>query len=154
MVNIRRIQANDTEAVRDLINDIMRAEFPSESGAYACDDLDGIREHYGGGREIFLVAEKDGKIVGTVAIKEDGAETALLRRVFVHKHFRGQGYGAKLLNKALQFCFEQRYKTVTFRGTNKMQNALRLCLKNGFEQKNVAELGDFSLIVLSKKLQA
>ena len=101
----------------------------------------------------FLVAEKDGVIVGTVAIKEDGRDVALLRRVFVHPDHRGKGYGTTLLNKALAFCFDHQYKTVTFRGTDKMRSAVQLCLKNGFREDDVSEFDDIKLLILSKTLE-
>ena len=128
----------------------MKGEFPKESEVYAYQDLDDLVSHYGGGRDLFLVAEKDGRIVGTVAIKEGGEDSALLRRVFVHEDCRGQGFGAGLLSKAMEFCFTHHYRTVSFRGTDRMRSALRLCLKNGFEQKEEADLADFKLIVLKK----
>lgn len=152
MVNIRKIESEDTGGVKDLINDIMGVEFSKESDAYAYEDLDSLSDHYGGDRELFLVAELDGNIVGTVAIKEDSPDVALLRRIFVHKDHRGKGYGALLLSQAMAFCFKHNYKSVMFRGTDKMGAALQLCLKNGFEEQDVAEFGDFRLMVLSRQL--
>lgn len=152
MVNIRKIRSDDAENVKAFISSIMQGEFPKESKAYVYQDLDDPAQYYGGDRDIFLVAEKDGDIIGTVAIKEDGVDSALLRRIFVHKDYRGKGYGEKLLSKAMEFCFEHNYKNVTFRGTDRMQKALKLCLRNGFKQEDITELGDIELIVLSRKL--
>ena len=152
MVDVRRIKPEERDQVRDLITSVMQEEFPQESPAYEYRDLDDVLAHYSGDRETFLVAEQDGAIIGTVAIKEDGPDTALLRRIFVHKDYRGRGYGKRLLRSAMEFCFERQYKNVTFRGTDRMQNALQLCLKSGFEEQDVAELGDFNLILLAKKL--
>lgn len=152
MVDIRRIRSDDKDDVRGLINDIMSGEFSKENKAYSYQDLDNLTEHYGGDRDIFLVAEKDGKVIGTAAIKEDSSDSALLRRIFVHRDYRGKGYGRMLLNKAMEFCFDHNYKTVSFRGTDKMQTALRLCLKNGFKQENIAEVDDFKLVVLKRNL--
>ena len=98
------------------------------------------------------MAEKDGKIIGTVAIKEDGPHSALLRRIFLRKEYRGKGYGATLLNKAVEFCFEHNYTNIVFRGSNKMQNALQLCLKNGFQPKDMLDLGDLKLSILVRDL--
>lgn len=152
MIKIRKIKANDAEEVKSLIEGIMHGEFTAESKAYAYNDLDDIVAHYGGKRETFLVAEEDGKIVGTVAIKEDDNNSALLRRIFLHKDYRGKGYGAELLAEATKFCLDHGYRTVQFKGTNRMQNALQLCLRNGFEQDDLMELGDFDLVMLSKRL--
>lgn len=152
MIKIRKIKAGETEEVKSLIDGIMHGEFTAESTAYAYNDLDDIVAHYGGKRETFLVAEEDGKIVGTVAIKEEDYDSALLRRIFVHKDYRGKGYGAELLAEATKFCLDNGYRTVQFRGSDRMQNALQLCLRNGFEQEDILELGDFDLVMLSKHL--
>ena len=152
MINIRRVKSDDAEHVKSLIHGIMDGEFAKVRPAYQYRDLDNPSEHYSGNRQIFLVAEKDGKIIGTVAIKDEGADVAQLRRVFVCKEYRGRGFGEKLLSKAMEFCFENNYKTVKFKGTDRMQEALQLCIRNGFEKETVAEQGDFSLVVLSKKL--
>ena len=152
MINVRRIQSTDTEHVKSLISGIMDKEFAKVRHAYQYHDLDDPCGHYAGPRQIFLVAEKDGKLVGTAAIKEENADTALLRRIFVHKDYRGKGFGEKLLSKAVEFCFENNYKTVKFRGTDKMQEALQLCVRNGFEKEDVKQDGDFNIVVLSKRL--
>ena len=70
----------DAPKIKGFINRIMASEFSKECKAYEYKDLDNLPGHYGGKRNIFLVAEKDGKVVGTVAIKEDGSDVALLRR--------------------------------------------------------------------------
>ena len=152
MMAIRKIRRKDVDEVRALITDIMDREFSPVSVAYEYNDLDDPIGHYGGDREAFLVAEKDGEIVGTVAVKEDSADTALLRRVFVKKECRGRGYGDDLLNEAIDFCSSQKYRKIVFRGTDRMQTALGLCLKNGFEEDEVADFGGFSLVVLSRPL--
>ncbi len=153
-VQVRPIQPGDTPQVQSLITSILDSEFASARKAYACFDLNDPVRYYSGKKDIFLVAEQDGKIVGTVAIKEDSPDTALLRRVFVHKDFRGRGYGQKLLKKALEFCFEHDYHTVNFRGSDTMQSALKLCVKQGFQEQDVAAAPDFKMFILTKKLKA
>ncbi len=153
MVLIRKICPRDTPQVRQLVHAIMDKEFASEHQAGRGPDIDDPVCYYSGPKDIFLVAEKDGVIIGTVAIKEDSSDTALLRRIFLNKAFRGQGYGEKLLQKAMAFCFEQNYQNVTFRGTATMQAALQLCLKNGFKETDAAEMNAFKMRVLTKRLK-
>jgi GNAT superfamily N-acetyltransferase len=153
MVLIRPIGPRDVPQVRQLVHGILDEEFASAQQAYGGPDLDDPVCYYGGAKDIFLVAEKDGAIIGTVAIKEDAPDTALLRRIFLNKAFRGQGYGEKLLQKALAFCFEQHYQNVTFRGTAAMRAALQLCIKEGFKETDAAEMDAFKLRVLTKRLK-
>ncbi len=152
MVAIRKIAHEDAEKVRGLISEIMQGEFAEESAAYSLQDLEDPVQYYGGNNDVFLVAEKNGKIIGTVAIKEDAPGTALLRRMFVRKEFRGKGYGDKLMNSAVEFCFEHGYQNVIFRGTDRMRQAHKLCLKQGFEEEDILAIDDFKMFVLTKKL--
>ena len=151
-MQIRQIRQSDELEVKELIHEIMESEFPGDSRAFAYDDLDGLVAHYNGKGEVFFVAELAGRLVGTVGIKQDSPDTALLRRVFVAKKHRGKGFGAKLMDAAIQFCMEHDYKTVMFHGTNRMRAAVQLCRNKGFVTDAISELGDFDLAVLSKKL--
>jgi len=152
MITIRKIEPTDTPHVQQLIKDIMDSEFPEESKVYAFPDIENPVHSYCGKRDVFLVAEKNGQIIGTVAIKEDSPHVALLRRIFVGKMYRGKGYGEKLLQKAIEFCFDHHYQTVTFRGANNMRQALKLCLKQGFEEEDVLVTDAFKMFILKKKL--
>ncbi len=152
MIKIRKIEKTDTEEVKGLIKSIMQGEFSVENNAYAYGDLDDLVEHYSGDRDVFLVAEQDGKIVGTVAVKEGDDGSALLRRVLVHKDYRGKGYGDELIAEAMKFCLDHGYKTVCFRGTGRMRSALQLCLKHGFEEEDRFEADDMDMVLLSKQL--
>jgi len=153
MIQIRKICPHDTPRVKQLIHGIMDKEFASAHQAYGGPDLDDPARYYGGPKDVFLVAEKDGAIVGTVAIKEDAPHTALLRRIFLNKAFRGKGYGVQLLQKALVFCSEHHYQNVTFRGTDTMQAAIQLCLKEGFKEKDVVEMNELKMHVLTRQLK-
>lgn len=152
MISIRKIKPADNAQVRELIDEIMRDEFGASAQAYARHDLDDPAAYYSGAKDVFLVAEKDGKIIGTVAIKEDSPDTALLRRVFVRREFRGKGYGDRLMRSALKFCFARHYQNINFRGTDKMQKALKLCLKQGFHEENIVATDAFRMFVLTKKI--
>lgn len=150
---IRKVEPDDTPSIQKLIKDVMAEEFPSDLKAYAYYDIENPAAYYGGKKDVFLVAEKNKELIGTIAIKEDAPGTALLRRVFIKRPHRGKGYGDMLINKAMEFCFSHAYQTVVFRGTDKMQNALRLCLKKGFREEDICITDDLRMCILTKKLQ-
>jgi GNAT superfamily N-acetyltransferase len=152
MVSIRKVKARDADEVKGLISGILESEFPGEERAYAYQDLDAPHRYYAGKRDVFYVAENDGHIVGTIAIKEDDPTTALLRRVFVGSGYRGKGYGLKLLKKAIRFCEGRRYKKILFHGTDRMETALKLCLSNGFKEKDIILNSDLKIVILEKSL--
>lgn len=141
-IKIRKIKKSEELQAKKLILSILKNEFYKEAKAYPQNDLENIRKSYGDEREIFLVAEKDKKIIGTSAIKEDDITTALLRRVFVHPDFRHKGYGLKLVDKAISFSKKQNYKKIIFNGTSKMTGALNLCKKKGFDEEATINMGN------------
>lgn len=153
MVHKLRLFKNDDAAgVKKLILDILTAEYPFDKSVYSDSDLDKIGQVYGGSRETFFVVEKDGDIVGTAGIKEDSGDTALLRRLFVDVKHRRRGYGKELLYNVISFCKEKGYKRIVFRCTDRMADAMRLCLKNGFKEKEALEVGGFRIHMLESSV--
>lgn len=150
-VVIRPAKQEDVKAIRRLIKEVLDEEVHPKN-EYQWQDLQNLKSHYGGKREVFLVADNGGQIIATAAIKEDGSDVALLRRLFVHRGFRGRGYGTRLLNKAIEFCFQQGYRNVIFRGRRRMQSALKLCIQNGFERTDVSQFEKTQLVELTRDI--
>ena len=142
---IRPFSESDSIGVKDLILAVLTKEYPFDKSAYSDSDLDRIREVYGGPRDSFFVSERLGAIVGTVGIKEDEKDAALLRRLFVSLDYRKKGIGSRLLEIALQFCRSHGYKRVMFRCTDRMRDAMRLCEKNGFKEVESLDAGGFKI---------
>jgi len=145
---LRRFKAEDSEGVKSLILTILAKEYPFDRSAYSDSDLDRIQETYGGAKESFFVIEEKDGIAGTVGIKEDSATEALLRRLFVDPDHRKKGYGSALLERAVNFAKEKGYKKIYFRCTDRMGDAMRLCLSKGFKEKDNLEIGGFKIHVL------
>ncbi|MCK5706751.1 MAG: GNAT family N-acetyltransferase [Candidatus Aureabacteria bacterium] len=152
MLKVRKIQKKDEQAVRDLIDSIMHNEFLNDKKHYSTDDLKNITEYYSGEKDYFFVAEIDGEIIGTCAIKQDDDKTALLRRIFLHPHFRNKGYGLVLIETAVDFCRKHGYVNLAFRGSSRMERALNVCKKKGFKEKEKIELGDISVFIYNLSL--
>ena len=145
MYKLRTFNKNDASGAKELILSILTKEYPFDKSAYSDSDLNRIGEVYGGGKDSFMVIEDNGQIVGTVGVKEDTKETALLRRLFVDLKHRKKGYGTELLNKAIDFCREKGYKRVYFRCTDRMSDAMKLCLKKGFKETEALEVSGFKI---------
>lgn len=144
-MEIRAFKTTDSKKVKELILAVLTTEYPFDKKAYSDSDLDDIGGVYGGERNHFFVVDDNGKIAGTVGIKEDETNTAILRRLFVSSDYRRKGLGKMLLEKALDFTKEKNYKHVVFRTTNRMIQAIELCKKNGFEMKEKIDLGGFEI---------
>ena len=149
---LRAFKKTDAKGVKELILTVLEKEYPFHRSAYSDSDLDRIGEIYGGAKESFFVMEEKGKIVGTVGIKEDSKDDALLRRLFVDAACRKRGYGSLLARTAIDFCKEKGYKRIYFRCTDRMQDAMKLCIKNGFRETEKLPVSGFNIHKLERSL--
>jgi GNAT superfamily N-acetyltransferase len=99
------------------------AETVAEFGRLARPDLDRL-----------WVAEREGQLVGSIAIvgREDGA--AQLRWFLVHPDARGSGLGRRLVHEALTFCRAAGYRSVYLWTVTGLDAAARLYVAAGFRK--------------------
>lgn len=142
---LRPFRKDDANDVKELILTILAREYPFDRSAYSDSDLDRIAEVYGGAKDSFFVIEEGGKVVGTVGVKEDSKDDALLRRLFVDPGHRKRGYGAELVKRAVEFCRAKEYKRVFFRCTDRMSDAMKLCQKSGFKEIEKLPVSGFNI---------
>ena len=145
MHTLRAFSKIDAGGVKELIISILTKEYPFDKSAYSDSDLDKIAQTYGGVRDSFFIIDEGGEIIGTVGVKEESRDEALLRRLFVDLKHRKHGYGTELLDKAVAFCREMGYKRIYFRCTDRMSDAMRLCLKKGFIETEKLEISGFKI---------
>jgi putative acetyltransferase len=150
--SLRRFEEKDARGVKELILTILTREYPFDHSAYSDSDLDRISETYSGPKDSFFVLEDNSDIVGTVGIKEDSPEDALLRRLFVDPKHRKKGYGSSLLSRAIEFARSKGYKHMYFRCTDRMAAAMKLCEASGFKEKDSLEVSGFKIHRLELEL--
>lgn len=130
---IRPWKVSDGPQIIELVQTILKQEFPQDQKAYPVEDLQNLEKSYGGVGDSFLVAEDAGRVIGTCGVKADGDKTAILRRFFVDSGHRGKGVGRGLLEQALAFCLKKNFKEVVIRTAASMEQAIRVCRKAGFQ---------------------
>ncbi len=145
-MRLRHFNLKDKDQVKVLITDILKNEFAMDQKAYPHSDLESIPKAYGGKREAFFVAEENGKIVGTIAVKEESKKVAILRRLFVKPNHRGKGYGIALIDKAMDFCKKNGYREIIFHSSARMKAAIGICRKVGFLKKQRLNLDGVDII--------
>lgn len=141
----RTYKPEDSQGVKNLILSILEKEYPFDRSAYRDTDINDVSGTYCGENNAFFVIEKDKKIVGTVGIKMETDQRALLRRLFVDEAYRKQGFGTALLKKAIEFCKSKNYKEMVFRATDRMKQAMNLCKKMGFVEKEDLPVSGFHI---------
>ena len=133
-IAIDRFEPDDTNAVIDVILAIQRGEFGFSITADDQPDLRAIPDFYQTGTGDFWVARKDGKVVGTIGLKDIGSGQAALRKMFVAASFRGREFGvaARLLSRLFEHARERAITDVFLGTTDKFLAAHRFYEKNGF----------------------
>ncbi|NQU95852.1 MAG: GNAT family N-acetyltransferase [Candidatus Omnitrophica bacterium] len=144
-MEVRMYKPEDSVAVKDLILSILEKEYPFDRSAYQDSDINDISGTYSGRDSVFFVIEENGKVIGTIGVKKDAPESALMRRFFVDTNYRKKGLGSMLLEKAVEFCKSKKYKEISFRATDRMGEAMKLCKKKGFEEKDDLEVSGFHI---------
>lgn len=152
-IKIRKFKDADKPQIVKLINSILKKEFSIHKETYSDFDIKNIQDIYGGKKDLFLVAVIGNSVIGTIAIKEDDKNSALLRRIFVSSEFRGIGLGKKLIVKAIEFCEKNNYSVINFCSTDKMKAANELCKKNGFRRRACMTLGANKLLKFTRRIR-
>ena len=83
-------------------------------------------------RECLWIAERDGAIVGCVAIVDASAGAAQLRWYLVVPEARGRGLGRRLLREAIGFCRATGYASISLWTVSALEAAAHLYREAGF----------------------
>ncbi len=83
-------------------------------------------------KDCIWIAELNGQIVGSIAIVGYSEAVAQLRWFLIHPQTRGQGLGHRLINEALEFCRQQKFKSVILWTLSNLDAARHLYQAAGF----------------------
>ncbi|WP_051251154.1 GNAT family N-acetyltransferase [Paenibacillus harenae] len=89
-------------------------------------------ENFNKEKDNLWFVEVNQRLKGSIAISHMNDSEAQLRWYLVEPELTGQGYGKKLLEKAINFCIEKKYETITLWTNNKLTRARELYSKYGF----------------------
>jgi N-acetylglutamate synthase-like GNAT family acetyltransferase len=135
-VFIRPFERGDDQGVIGVILPIQQEEFGVAITAEDQPDLATIPDFYQSDKGEFWVAVKEGRIVGTIGLKDIGDGNAALRKMFVAAAVRGGEYkvAARLLAALLDHASNSGLKAVFLGTTDKFLAAHRFYEKNGFSE--------------------
>ncbi len=131
-VRIRALEPADVAAVTALVTEVL-AEFgfTAQVGGVE-EDLREVRDRYGGGKAGFWVAERDGIVVGTVAVRPKEGGACELKRLYLRPAERGTGLGQRLYEHAEAFARAAGYERIWLDSSRRFERAHRLYQRNGF----------------------
>lgn len=135
-IAIRSFRPGEEQGVIDVILPIQREEFGVAITAADQPDLAAIPDFYQSRKGGFWVAVKDGRVVGTIGLKDIGNDEAALRKMFVASEVRGKQFGvaAGLLDVLMAHASDAALKTILLGTTDKFLAAHRFYEKNGFAE--------------------
>jgi len=102
-------------------------------------DVDGFYRHRMGD---FWIAMDGERVIGTIALRDIGSRQGALRKMFVHRDFRGaqKGVAAGLLKRLLEESKQRGFQEIFLGTTEAFRAAHRFYEKQGFEQVTAEEL--------------
>ena len=124
----------DREAIEALIFGILR-DYGLEPSPETTDaDLADIASHYSENRGSFDVMENDdGRILGTVAVHRTDDDLCELRKMYLAEELRGQGWGKRLLDLAIESGRKLGYQTMWLETADSLKESHRLYERYGFQ---------------------
>lgn len=151
---VREYQHQFQSKVVELILQIQQQEYQIPISKEDQPDLFTIESFYQSGTGNFWVAQFQDEVVGTISLLDIGNNEVALRKMFVHKDFRGQTYktASLLLEKALNWAKDQSIKAIYLGTTPQFLAAHRFYEKKGFVEINQDELPQsFPVLEVDKK---
>jgi GNAT superfamily N-acetyltransferase len=131
-LRIRDLVPADLPAVRLLVEQVLGEHgFAAQVGGVDA-DLRDVRTRYGGGKAGFWVAEQQGVVVGTVAVRPKEGATCELKRLYLLPAQRGLRLGQALYEHAEAFARSAGYERIWLDSSRRFARAHRLYERNGF----------------------
>lgn len=130
-VSIEVFRLSDQKKIRQLILNVLKQYGFRYDPKYHF-DLDDIHRYYVKNGGAFYVLKINKKIKGTIGIIKKG-RVAELRRFYVDQDYQGKGYGSKLIEKAVQFCIDQKFTKIEVATDKNFTKAHMIYRKKGFK---------------------
>jgi putative acetyltransferase len=96
------------------------------------EELEAVREQYGGPAGALLLAYMDGRAVGCAGVRRQGPDTAELKRMYVQPEYRGHQVGRMLLEQSILAATRLGYKKIRLDTLASMTGARKLYEAFGF----------------------
>jgi putative acetyltransferase len=116
MIEITTMKLHQIEEVKQIIfavcSEIFQVTEEVIRNYDSMSDIDDMRSHYLDNKGTFLVLVDDDKVVGSGGIRRLNDDICELKRMWLLKDYRGQGFGKKMAQMLLDFAKKAGYKKV------------------------------------------
>lgn len=144
MITISELQPDQVREVKAVIAEVARRMFEPQMSSeeftalldeeHEFHDIDDHIGIYSGQLGLFLVAQEDGRIVGTGAVKPSEGESAELKRIWLLQEYHGQGIGYRLVTQLFEFARLAGYKRMVLQTDVHMERAVSFYRRLGFKE--------------------
>jgi len=151
---IRAFTNDDVDYIISRQIDLYRIEYGFTSDkwkAYITDGVHELIEQFDSGKDNVFILEANGSVSGCIAVIHKEDEVAHFRFFFVEPEFRGLGAGNKLIEAAINFCREKKYKSIYLWTFSKLAAARHLYSKNGFRITATGENTDWGVPIMEER---
>jgi putative acetyltransferase len=140
---VRPADNADCEDITRLVFDVLREYDLKPDPASTDADLQDIKSSYFNQGGTFLVLEEeDGSIVGAYGLYPVEKHTCELRKMYLHKAYRGQGLGKFLMEDALSRAKQLGFKTMVLETASVLKEAIALYKSYGFTEYEPNHMSD------------
>ncbi|MEQ9467930.1 MAG: GNAT family N-acetyltransferase [Ekhidna sp.] len=151
-MNIRKANKEDTNAIVSLVKEGLSGFGFDYSARTSEADLNDIEEAYTNNGGSFLIIEDEGELVATGALKKISDGIFKIRKMYVQKRYRNQGYGKKILESLLQEASNKKAKVINLETSKLMKSAIALYRSYGFEESEGKAESPRCDMLMTKKL--
>jgi len=138
---LRIADNNDCEGIARLVYGILEEYGLKPDPACTDADLRDIESSYfGRGGTFFVLEAEDGSIVGAYGLYPIDRQTCELRKMYLHKSYRGKGLGKFLLEDALVKARRLGFERMILETASVLKEAITLYRSYGFTEFTPAHL--------------
>ncbi len=135
--NLRlRVASNrDCEHITNLVFSVLREyDLKPDPASTDADIKDIDSSYFQRGGTFFVLEEKDGSIIGAYGLYPLEKHTCELRKMYLHKAYRGKGLGKLLLEDALTRARQLGFRRMTLETASVLKEAIALYKSYGFAE--------------------
>lgn len=153
-MNYRPLNREEEDTAVHLISDVYREVLGREVNKFVRDEVHRILDEFDDERDLFLVVEHEGNLVGTVIIEHANPEPCCCNMQFlvVRPDHRGHGHGRELVTQGLEFAKRAGYQRVELNATADFDFALEMYKRMGFQHVDTYLWHDNEVFTLDKFL--